>query len=149
MLMSTLIQIVAACTGVIGSMFFAIGVMRQTVAAMADLSGTYFDWNPHMVPALAAQKADYIFGGGIIVLAFALQLIALLVSPGKTAPMMLSSGAAPWIAIAGTALVFFLLRLVAKRVSRYFEKQIWARLKEKDAVLKRELEERQRAMVQK
>jgi hypothetical protein len=41
---------------------------------MADLAGTYFDWNRHMVQALAAQKV----GGGIIMLAFLLQLISFL-----------------------------------------------------------------------
>ncbi len=144
--MPILIQIIAACSGIIGSMFFAIGVMRQTVAAMADLSGSYFDWNPHMVPALAAQKADYMFGGGIIVVAFALQLLALFVSPEHFVPVMVPSAAAPWIAITGTGLLFLLLRRVSKGVGRHFEAQILARLKEKEEMLKRELAERQRAI---
>jgi sterol desaturase/sphingolipid hydroxylase (fatty acid hydroxylase superfamily) len=144
---STVIQIVAACTGVLGSMFFAIGVMRQTVTAMADLAGSYFEWNPHMVTALAAQKADYLFGGGIIFVAFALQLFALLVPPGMgVEAAMQPSNATPWIAVLGTAVLFPLLRLASKRLSRHFEAQIWAQLKRKDEILKRELEERQRAL---
>jgi hypothetical protein len=57
--LSQLIQLISACFGIVGSLFFAIGIMRQTVEAMALLSGTYFNWNPHMPPALAAQKANY------------------------------------------------------------------------------------------
>lgn len=73
MSLATLIQILAACIGVVGSVFFAVGVMRQSVEAMGRLSGSYWDSNPHMPPMLAAQKAAYLFGGGLIVLAFAVQ----------------------------------------------------------------------------
>ena len=71
---AALVQLASACIGIVGSLFFAIGVMRQTVEAMARLSGTYWNSNPHMPLALAAQKADYLFGGGLIVVAFVLQL---------------------------------------------------------------------------
>jgi hypothetical protein len=146
---STVIQIVAACAGVLGSLFFAIGVMRQTVTAMADLAGSYFDWNPHMVTALAAQKADYLFGGGIIVMAFALQLLALLIpSENVVVTTKLPSNAAPSLALLGTASLFLLLLLAAKRLSRHFEAQISEQLKKKDELQKRELEERQRAVAQ-
>ena len=75
---SALIQMIPACVGIIGSIFLAIGVMRQSVEAMGSLSGTYWNWNPHMPPALAQQKADYLFGGGLILSAFCLQLLSFL-----------------------------------------------------------------------
>jgi hypothetical protein len=78
-LIATLLQLFAACAGVVGSLFFAIGVMRQSVDEMSKLSSTYFGWNPHMINAVAAQKADYLFGGCIIVCAFFLQLVSFLV----------------------------------------------------------------------
>jgi len=70
----SLIQLASACIGIVGALFFAIGIIRQTVEAMARLSRTNWGRNPHMPPALAAQKADYLFGGGLIVVAFVLQL---------------------------------------------------------------------------
>lgn len=126
---ASLIQLFGACIGIIGSLFFAIGVMRQTVDAMANLSGTYFDWNPHMPPALAAQKADYLFGGGLILFAFVLQLASFFFSqaPFLTAQQ---SVAAPWAAGLATALAFLALRIAARKVAGHFEKQIWARLKQ-------------------
>lgn len=133
---STLIDIISASTGILGSLFFANGVMRQSVAAMADLSGTYWDWNPHMVPALAAQKADYLFGGGLIVVAFALQLAAFLVPPASQIPFA-NSAIVPWTAAAVTVGGFFVLRILAQAVAKRFEAQINARLQEKNEEIKR------------
>lgn len=129
--LSSLIQLIAACVGIVGSLFFAIGVMRQTVEAMAKLSGTYFDWNPHMPPALAAQKADYVFGGGLILVAFVLQLASFFVPVSAEVLSVEQSLFAPWVAAASTLVVFVLLRIAAKCLARYFESQINAWLKRK------------------
>jgi hypothetical protein len=135
---------VAACVGIIGSLFFAIGIVRQSVSAMANLSGTYFDWNPHMVPALAAQKADYVFGGCIIVLAFGLQLASFLVPADAKLPFT-QPAAVPWVAAAATIVGFFTLHLCAKRLALRYEAQIQALLKSKQDETKRQLEERKKA----
>ena len=75
MALATVIQLIAACIGIVGSLFFAIGVIRQNAQAMARLSSSYFDANPHMPAALASQRAEYIFGGALIVAAFALHYL--------------------------------------------------------------------------
>ena len=127
---TTLVQLVSACVGIVGSIFFAIGVMRQSVEAMAKLSGTYFDWNPHMPPALAQQKADYVLGGGLILLAFVLQLGSFfatsspVLSPAQTA-------AAPWVALLGTVVAFFLLRVASHQLAARFESRVNAWLQRK------------------
>ena len=127
---ASFIQLIAACVGIVGSLFFAIGVMRQTIEAMASLSGTYWDWNPHMPQALAAQKADYLFGGGLILVAFALQLGSFF---GSSASFISEEQArlAPWLAGAVTIVSFFLLRMIAGRLARHYEAQISAWLKQK------------------
>jgi len=126
-----LIQVIAACCGVLGSIFFAIGIMRQSINAMADLASSYFDWNLHMVQALAAQKADYLFGGGIIVLAFLLQLISFLFPPNLTAVAPNESRTAVWIAVIATVILFFTLRFGSQKLAARFERDINARLKER------------------
>ena len=120
---AAIVQLVSACIGIIGSIFFAIGVMRQTVEAMARLSGTYWDWNPHMPIALAAQKADYLFGGGLIFVAFVLQLASYFAS---TEPMLTLAQTvlAPWIAGAATVIVFFIFRAASKCLAKHYEVQI-------------------------
>lgn len=131
MLTSAFIQLASACIGIIGSLFFTIGVMRQTIEAMARLSGSYWDWNPHMPIALAAQKADYLFGGGLIFVAFVLQLASFLV-PTEQILTASQAALAPWVACVVTAVGFFVLRTASKRLARYFEEQItlWLRKEE-------------------
>lgn len=119
---STLIQIIAAALGVIGSLFFTIGIVRQSPATMAALAGTYFDFNPHAIPALAAQKADYIFGGAFIVLAFGAQLMAFLPTPTNT--IAIGARWATLIAIPVTVVVFLVLYRVSGILANRYERQI-------------------------
>jgi hypothetical protein len=127
---ASLTQLISACVGILGSLFFAIGIMRQTIEAMGRLSGTYWDWNPHLPPALAAQKADYLFGGGLIVIAFVLQLISFF-APSQLVFTDAHAQAAPWIAGVATIVAFVLLRLAARSVAKRYETQITAWLKQR------------------
>lgn len=124
MTISAIIQLVAACVGIVGSLFFAIGIIRQNTAAMARLSYTYWDANPHLPAVLAAQKADYVFGGGLIVLAFALQLFSFF----STDPAPLLSGAsatlAPWVALPATILLFFMVRGASVTLARNYQSAV-------------------------
>ena len=129
---ASLIQLVSACIGIIGSLFFAIGVMRQSVEAMGRLSGSYWDWNPHMPPALAAQKADYLFGGCVIVAAFILQLVSFFVPTEAVALTVSQAAVVPWVAAVLAAVAFFLLRAASRRVAKHYEGQIEAWLKQKN-----------------
>ncbi|MGB7310920.1 MAG: hypothetical protein WBC67_17810 [Candidatus Acidiferrales bacterium] len=122
MALTTLIQIIAAALGVIGSLFFTIGIVRQSPAAMAQLAGTYWNSNPYMVPALAAQKADYVFGGVIIALTFVVQLMSFLATPTTT--IAVGARSALVIAIPATVVVFVILYRISKRVAIRFERQI-------------------------
>jgi hypothetical protein len=131
MTLAELTQILAACFGVIGSIFFAIGVMRQSVDAMADLAGSYFDWNKHMVVALAHQKADYLFGGCLIMASFNLQLLSFLGTSIHVESLSDARDMVAMLAVTFTMVGFLVLRRTAARVARKFEVQIEARLREK------------------
>ena len=131
MSLTTLVQILASCVGVVGSLFFAVGVMRQSVEAMGRLSGSYWDSNPHMPPMLAAQKADYLFGGCLIVLAFVVQFASFLVSEKCMILNTTQAQLAPWVAAVSAAIAFVLLRLASRRVARYYEVQITEWLKKR------------------
>ena len=120
----SLIQLASACVGAIGSLFFAIGVLRQSVEAMGRLSGSYWDSNPHMLAALAVQKADYLFGGGLIVLAFVLQFASFFVAPASVALSVSQALMAPWVALLITIVAFFLLWVAAKRVAKHYEGKV-------------------------
>lgn len=127
---AALVQLISACIGIVGSLFFAIGIMRQTVEAMARLSGTYWDWNPHMPRALATQKADYLFGGGLIFTAFLLQLGSFF-APATAIFTEEQARWAPWVAGVATIFGFLLLRVAAGRLGKHYEEQITSWLKQK------------------
>lgn len=127
---AALFQLVSACIGIVGSTFFAIGVMRQSIDAMAALSGTYFDWNPHMPAALGAQKAEYLLGGGLIWVAFFLQLLSFFAS--SSVVLTSEQGAlAPWIGGCGAIALFIFLKMLSKKVAKMYETKIWKRLESK------------------
>lgn len=128
---SSLIQLMAACIGIIGSLFFAIGVMRQSAEAMGRLSGSYWDSNPHMPKALATQKADYLFGGSLIVVAFVLQLASFFAPANGQVLSTSQARWAPWIALILTTLAFFVLRVLAIRVASHFQVQVEAWIKQR------------------
>jgi hypothetical protein len=119
-----LVQLASACVGVIASLFFAIGIMRQSVEAMARLSGSYWHSNPHMPPALAAQKADYLFGGGLIFVAFVLQFVSFVVPAERVALSASGAAYAPWLAAGLTVAGFFMLRVLSTRLAVHYERQI-------------------------
>jgi hypothetical protein len=130
---ASLVQLIAACIGVVGSLFFAVGVMRQSVEAMARLSSSYWDWNPHLPPALAAQKADYLFGGGLIVLAFAVQLASFFFPSDVSVLTESQTRAAPVVAMVCAFAAFVLLRRVSARTAKRYEVQIESWLKSRNA----------------
>lgn len=102
--------------------------MRQSVDEMSKLSDTYWGWTPHMITAVAAQKADYPFGGCIIVCAFALQLVSFLVPQSSTALSLGQAKFVLWIALVVTILTFLSLRHVSKSIASRFAQQIRQRL---------------------
>lgn len=56
MQLTEFLQICSACTGVIGALFFAIGVIRQNGSAMAALSTSYYGYNLQMLKSLPHKR---------------------------------------------------------------------------------------------
>lgn len=140
MALGALIQLLASCVGIVGSLFFAIGVVRQTTEAMGRLSHTYWDANPHLPAVLAAQKADYIFGGGLILGAFALQLGSFFATGTASVLSEAQAAVAPWLALAGTAFLFHLVRLAAVRLAGKYEREVRAWIEKEQHEQERKLE---------
>jgi len=112
------VQLISACLGILGSVFFALGILRQSTEAMARLSGTYWNSNRYLPPALAAQKAEYQFGSILIGFAFSAQLASFLFS---NAPLSgVSHALCIGVAVPATAVVFDVARrLCGWRAKRY------------------------------
>lgn len=112
------------CTGFIGALFFSIGIIRQRVPTMGMLSGTFWDANPHMPPALAAQKADYLFGGGLIVVTFAVQFASFMVPPTAIAVGEEHAQVVRWTMAALTLVAIPVLMFVSKSLGKRYERQV-------------------------
>lgn len=110
----TVVLVASASLGVAGSLSFAIGVIDQSPRAMALLSTTFWGKNDHIVESFARQKADYLCGAVLILLAFSIQLLPTLV-PGleREVPAILSENLAV-SALLFTAALLALQRVLAK-----------------------------------
>ncbi|HUD43406.1 MAG TPA: hypothetical protein VMR06_15540 [Dokdonella sp.] len=119
-------QLFSACLGIVGSVFFAKGILKQSVEAMGRLSGTYWNWNPNLPPALATQKAEYQFGCGFIFLAFLMQWASFFLSDE---PLVGVSPLLRWYAVPVTIVLFFAARLACMRLAKRYEAQViqWLR----------------------
>lgn len=121
MTLASLIQLFGACFGIVGSLFFAIGVIRQSSGAIAKIAGTYWGANPHLLAALTSQKAEYVLGGGLIVAAFMLQLLSFFTTDPSPILGDQSARIAPWLALVGTGLLFVIAQIGSKKLAhRYF-----------------------------
>ena len=83
-----------------------------------------------MSRALAAQKADYLFGGGLVFIAFSCQLGSFF---APSVPFLTEEHARVVLggAFVGTILIFWLLCLVARCRAKHYEAQISVWLKQK------------------
>jgi hypothetical protein len=122
----------AACIGIVGSLFFAIRVVRQRVETLGQLAGSYWDWNPHLPPALASQKSEYLCGGGLIVIAFVLQLASFFPSQAQVLSES-QARVAPWLAAVATVLLFVVVHRASLLLSKRYEREILEWLKAKAA----------------
>lgn len=72
------LAIVAALLGVSGSILLAKGTLKLSARTIATMSQTYFGYNSLELRSVASQKADFMSGISLIILAFLVQLANLL-----------------------------------------------------------------------
>ena len=82
---STFFTVLGATIGFLASVFFCIGALRMRVSDIVDVTSSMWDYNSALVKLWAAQRADYIAGGILLVLAFVLQIIGA-VTPSDIQP---------------------------------------------------------------
>ena len=84
----------AAAIGALSAIFFCIGNAFNSIAKIIVQSGTYWDFNEPLARSLAAQRAQYVIGGLLLLVAFALQVLAALAS--STIPASLPQLLGTW-----------------------------------------------------
>ncbi|MGV6477587.1 hypothetical protein [Azotobacter beijerinckii] len=121
---SAFIQILSGYTGLVASIFFALGIVTQNTRTMLDLSQAYWGPNPSTVSNLSNQKADYLIGFSGLFITFALQIASYLVSYFFPVKIPLSILEATILLALFFIVLFIALRLLAKRLAERYEKEI-------------------------
>jgi hypothetical protein len=79
MLIDRFVNILSAILGLTGLMFVLKGVSRLSPDLIAKVSQTYLDFNITQIQNLASQKADFVSGAALVLIACLIQTCALLI----------------------------------------------------------------------
>ena len=81
------LTLAAASVGLVSAIFFCIGNAFNSVEKITLLSTSFWDFSEPVARALAAQRAQYVTGGLLLLASFALQVAAALASSTTPAPI--------------------------------------------------------------
>lgn len=121
----------AAAVGTIAAFWFCVGSAFMSVATMAELATSYWDYHKARADAVVSQSAQYAVGALLLVAAFALQVAAALVPPTSqlALPQILSS---PYIFLVSVLLPVWALSFgIYKLLQRINGRRVHGLLKER------------------
>ena len=81
------LTLAAATVGFAAAVFFCVGNVLNTAERITDQASPRWDFSEPVARALASQRAQYVVGAGLLVIAFLLQVASALAS--STAPAAL------------------------------------------------------------
>lgn len=76
----TAFALAASTVGLVSAIFFCIGNATNSVEKITRQSSTFWDFSESVARALAAQRAQYVTGGLLLLTSFALQVLATVAS---------------------------------------------------------------------
>lgn len=93
MLESAAYTLSASAVGIVAGLWLCVGSAFTSPATIADLATSYWDYHKAHADVVIAQSAQYSVGAPLLVLAFALQVLAVLATPTSqlSLPRVLSS----------------------------------------------------------
>jgi drug/metabolite transporter (DMT)-like permease len=97
------LTLIAASVGFVAAVFFCMGNAFNSVDKITYQSTTFWDASEPIARALASQRAQYITGALLLLLYFALQILAALASPNTpiTLPQILHN----WLYLVLSAII--------------------------------------------
>lgn len=122
MLIDRFFSIVSAILGFAGLMFVLKGVARLSPDLIAKVSQTYLEFNLTQIQSLAAQKAEFVTGAILILLACLIQLSALLLLRDPF-PIFEGYWQAAGIAVSTSALVALVFFGVNRGMVKHYQEQ--------------------------
>ena len=88
------LTLAAASVGLVSAVFFCIGNAFNSVEKITLLSTSFWDFSEPVARALAAQRAQYVTGGLLLLASFGLQVLAAVAS--STNPAILPQSLHTW-----------------------------------------------------
>ena len=99
----TAFALAASAVGFLSAIFFGIGNALHSVKKITLLSTSFWDFSEPVARALAAQRAQYVTGGMLLLISFGLQVLATVAS--STTPATLPQFLHTWVNLVPTVLV--------------------------------------------
>ncbi len=122
MLIDRFASIIAAILGLTGVMFVLKGVSRLSPDLIAKVSQTYLDFNITQIQNLASQKADFVTGALLVLIACLVQTGALLFIRA-TFPIFEDYWQAAGLAVATSALIVIVFFGVNRGMSKHYQER--------------------------
>ena len=118
MTFTTFLNILGASVGFMSAVFFSIGAMTMTPEKIFKVAATYWDANQHWGDSIADQRADYIAGALLLLLAFSAQLSANLIPSASEPSLLQPFGCAIAEIVAALALLLVCSVLLRNAISK-------------------------------
>ena len=77
----TLFSLAATVAGFVSALSFFVGNVFNTIENITLQATPFWDFNEHLAKSLASQKAQYLTGGGFLLISFAFQLCSVIPLP--------------------------------------------------------------------
>ncbi|UVO18295.1 hypothetical protein [Stutzerimonas stutzeri] len=122
--LSNALQMLSAYTGLVASVFFALGMITQDTSAMLDMSQAYWGYNPTTMKSLSSQKADYLIGFSLLILTFLLQILSYSAPNLISVNIQISQTQAALLLLPLFALIFIILLILSKLLAKSFRNKI-------------------------
>lgn len=122
--LSDALQMLSAYTGLIASVFFALGMITQDTSAMLDMSQAYWGYNPTTMKSLSSQKADYLIGFSLLILTFSLQVLSYSAPNLIAVKIQISQTQAALLPLPLFAFIFAILLILSKFLAKRFRSKI-------------------------
>jgi protein-S-isoprenylcysteine O-methyltransferase Ste14 len=124
MTLAIFLNIIGLCLGFVSAIFFAIGALTMTPAKIQKVAASYWDANQHWGDSIADQRADYIVGALLLLLAFLSQLLATLVHSTFEPSLLQPFGYAIAEIAAALALLFVCSVLLRNAIAKSTKSQV-------------------------
>ncbi|MDL1971246.1 MAG: hypothetical protein LWW94_09860 [Candidatus Desulfofervidaceae bacterium] len=130
----TFFSLLAACFGLLGSVFLAKGILGLSPKDMLKLTTPYsrLKYAPEQIDSMAAQKADAFIGVIIIFLAFLVQIVSLIFVSNNHSLLFKDQ----WIGSGIASAVTSILAIIFYSIDKYYYKYLRLKIRKLECVAK-------------